>query len=106
MVTLAHPVAGFIATTAVVVYHWFYHRDIVQRIEMSVLLNPKMLAKNQRYAAPTYRKAKSGEQAKSREGQTKVEGDGTSQTGGREERGASKTEVKIKSPYVWSYSEW
>ena len=107
--TIASPVAGFVATSAVVVYHWLFHRDIVQRIEMSVLVNPRKILTNhqERYAAPQIRQATGGEQTQSREGEEKVEGDGPQETGGRKKRAASKTEVKtVKSHYVWDYSEW
>ena len=114
-VTLIHPFAGFVATTITVVYHWLYHRDIVQRIELSLLPGPlKMLTDYQeRHASSTDSKTACCQQAKPRESSAKVEKDGMSQEGSGETRRSrsdsekrSKVQTTVNNPYVWSYSQW
>ena len=79
--TVVHPVLGLAATTAVMVYHYTYKRDIIQRIELSILPNPAVnifqeyISKKNEHAPQETNdsEAASGLQAESREGPPKME---------------------------------
>ena len=107
-VTIAHPAAGFLTTTLFMVYHYAFHREIVQRIELSVLSNPVKIFE------PHYQKhhngqtndtkAKGSGKTQPGEGQTQMETDVTPSQKKSNAREASAP--KEVSPYVWDYATW
>ena len=117
-VTIAHPVAGFVTTTLFMVYHYAFHREIVQRIELSVLSNPvKIFAPDyqKHHNGPTHSKATSSGKTQPCESPTEMEEDGLPKTGeghARRTRQASQEGIEMPqtekevSPYVWNYATW
>ena len=108
-VTIAHPVAGFVTTTLFMVYHYAFHRDIVQRIELSVLSNPMKIfetnyQKHQNGPTSNDSKTTCRSQAQFGEGATEVEAD-VPQSQKKSNAGSAST-TKEMSPYVWNYATW
>ena len=105
-VTLAHPAAGFITTTLFVVYHYAFHREIVQRIELSVLSNPVKIFEphyQKHYGQTNDREATCCSEKEPSKGKTKMEADVPQ---GEEEIDAGSAPAKEVSPYVWDYATW
>ena len=115
LTTVVHPVLGLAATTFVMVYHYTYKNDIIQRIELSILPNPAVNIfenyKPKRNDAPQKTndsKAASGGKAESSKGPPEMEenvekGEGKSNAGGP---GADQKEEVKPSPYIWGYATW
>ena len=114
-VTIAHPAAGFVTTTLFMIYHYAFHREIVQRIELSVLSNPVKIFE------PHYQKHHNGPPNDSKtacsgktqpgQGEKKMEKDelqGSSEGDARRTRQNSEAaeQVQKMSPYVWDYATW
>ena len=116
-VTLAHPAAGFVTTTLFMVYHYMFHREIVQRIELSVLSNPVKIFE------PHYQKHHNGPSndskatgcGKTQPGQGKKKMEKNELQGPREgdargprqnSKEAEQVQQEEVSPYVWDYSTW
>ena len=115
LTTVVHPVLGLEATTCVMMYHYTYKNDIIQRIELSILPNPAVNIfenyKPKRNDAPQKTndgKAASGGKAESSESPPEMEIDEPSGPSKGDARAGEtpKEEVKKTSPYVWGYSTW
>ena len=116
-VTIAHPVAGFVTTTVFMAYHYLFHREIVQRIELSVLSNPIKIfeghyQKNQNGQAHDSEATRCGE-TKPSQGEAKMEknelqGESESDAGRprQDPKEAQQVPQEKVSPYVWDYSTW
>ena len=107
-VTIAHPAARFVTTTLFMVYHYAFHREIVQRIELSVLSNPVKIFEphyQKHHNGPTnVSKAKGSGKTQPGESETQME---THVSPGQKESNAREaSEAKEVSPYIWNYSEW
>ena len=114
-VTLAHPVAGLVTTTCFVVYHYMFHREIVQRIELSMLYSPLKIEPHYKkhQNGPTHdSKATGSGKTQPREGETQMEKDELPCTcqgdarGARQDPQASQQVPQKVRPYVWDYATW
>ena len=117
-ITLVSPTLGFVVSTFVVVYHYTFKHEIIQRVEMTMLPGPQLIPRRiiERYITnaephdesqaaekPGKGEKKVGENVKSTEESSHPEGE----TQGK----AAEEEVKVlkklrKSPYIWELSEW
>ena len=107
------PAAGLAGTTLFVVYHWCFHKEIVQRIEVSMLPNPINIYLKNNQNQNGKRETTSCKQEESCESTTKVEADelqsqSKSDAGGAGENLETSQQVskKIDSPYIWDYASW
>ena len=116
--TVVHPILGLAATTAVMMYHYTYKQQIIQRIELSILPNPAVnifqdhIAKRNDDApqkTTNDSEAASGCKKELGEGSPKME-ENVEKSESKSDAGREGThpeqEVKKASPYVWGYSTW
>ena len=107
-VTIAHPLAGFVTSTLAMLYHYAFHREIVQRIELSVLSNPVKIFE------PHYQKHHNGQtydskakgSGKTQPGESSPQMEAHVSQGEKESNAREASEAKEVSPYVWDYSTW
>ena len=111
VVTLVSPTMGFVVSTFVVVYHYTFKKEIIQKVEMTMLPGPQRII--ERYISNAEPHDKSQAVEKSGKGETKVgENDKSAEESSHPEgETQSKTETKKvlkkrKSPYIWKFSEW
>ena len=113
--TVVHPILGFLSTTAVMLYHYTYKREIIQRIELSILPTPAVnifehhMSKKEKHAPQTTndRQAAGGFKKELGEGPPKMESHGPQGEGQSDaEQKETEAQIRKKSPYIWTYSSW
>ena len=113
-ITLVSPTLGFVVSTFVVVYHYTFKHEIIQRVEMTMLPGPQRIIEryinhaephdaSQAVEKPRKGEKEVGEHVKGPEASSHPEGEA-------EGTGEAKKEVVLKkrrkSPYIWKFAEW
>ena len=113
--TVVNPVLGLAATTAIMMYHYTYKQQIIQRIELSILPNPAVnifqdhIVKRTDDAPQKTNDSQAESSGKKEPSQSppKMEIDEPSGTSKGNARTGETPEKEVKkSPYVWGYATW